>query len=88
MIMGEADIGLRPNTPPPITQVGMVYFWVGMFILVMFIKLFIAMIEMEIGIRTDTLLPITTVVNIPESPQDYFPWGSGGEMIQNSHQRC
>ena len=88
MVMREVDIGLRPSTLPPITQVGMVDFWVDLFILVLFMKLFMVMIEVDIGLRIATLLPITTVVNTPYSPQYNFPWGSGVEMIQNIHKRC
>ena len=54
MVTGEMFIGLRPATIPPIIQVGLVGFWVAMFIV---------MREVEMGLRPDTLLPINIVEN-------------------------
>ena len=54
--MGEVDIVLRPYTIPPITQVGMVDCRVFPFLLVLFMKVFMVMREVDIGLRQATLL--------------------------------
>ena len=62
-VTGEAGIGLRPDTIPPITQLGMLECWVALLILVLFTKVFMVMKEVEIGIIPDTLIPITMADN-------------------------
>ena len=45
IVIGELDIGLRPATLPPVTQVTVVYCWASRFILVLLINFFIKMRE-------------------------------------------
>ena len=50
MLMGEVGIGLISVNIPPITQVSMVDFFVYLFLLVMFIKLFMEMEEVIVSL--------------------------------------
>ena len=50
MLMGEVGIGLISVNIPPITQVAMVDFFVYLFLLVMFIKLFMEMEEVIVSL--------------------------------------
>ena len=61
IVMGEVDIGLRTATPPPITQLDVVYCWVSHFLLVLLTKMFAVMIEVGIGLRPDTITTINQV---------------------------
>ena len=61
MLVGEVDIGLRPATIPPITQVGVVYSRFYRFILVLLMKLSMLIIEVDICIIPVTFIPITQV---------------------------
>ena len=45
ILKGEAYIGLRPATLPPITQVAMVDFWFSLFLLVLLTKMFMVIRE-------------------------------------------
>ena len=66
MVVGEVDIGPRPDTLPPITQATMVYFFVHLLLLVVFMKVFmkikevIAVMMMEdvdLGLKRTATLP-------------------------------
>ena len=56
-------LGLIPPTIPPITQVCVIDFWVGMLLIIPFTKVFMGMIEVDIGVITSTFLPIDVVEN-------------------------
>ena len=43
MVMGEVDIGIRPDDLPPITHVGVVYCWFNLVLLVLLTKMFMVM---------------------------------------------
>ena len=57
--MGEVDISLKIPDPPPINQVGVVDCRVSNFILFLFMKMFMVMREVDIGLRQATLPPQT-----------------------------
>ena len=89
MVTGEVDIGLLPENPPPITQVGMLDCRVDMLLLTLSTKVFMVMREVEIGLSPDTLLPIHMMENIfpHQGPLKILFVGDGGvEMTQNIHQ--
>ena len=81
IVMGEVDICRIPVTLPPIIQVGMVDFWVALFILVLFTKVFMVTREVDIGLRPATFFPITMVNNaLPQQvPLNIFCLGVGEE---------
>ena len=54
-VMGEVDIGLRPATPPPITHVGMVDYWVYLLLLVPPTKVFTVMKKVIVVVMMEEL---------------------------------
>ena len=69
MVIGEVDIGLRPETPPPVTQATMVDCCVYMLLLVMFIKVFmpikdVIVVEMMEYVYLGLNIPSTIIFTI------------------------
>ena len=81
MVMGEVDICRIQVTLSPIIQVGMVDFWVALFIIVLFTKVFMVTREVDIGLRPATFFPITMVDNaVPQQvPLNMLFLGVGEE---------
>ena len=63
MVMVDVDIGLIAAILPPITQLGVVYLWFSLLLLVLFTKVFMMIREVYISLIPSTFLPITTVDN-------------------------
>ena len=62
MVMVEMEIGLRPATLLPITQVTMVDFWFCMLLLIIFMKVFIVT---KIVIIVVMMEVVNSVIKIP-----------------------
>ena len=61
MVMGEVYIGIRTSSLPPITELGVINFWVSHFLLVLLKKNSMLMRDVDTGIRSETLPPINQV---------------------------
>ena len=62
MFMGDTDMGIRPYTFPPITQMGMVYCWVDLLIISLSKQFFTVTIEV---IEVVTMEEVDFCLNIP-----------------------